>query len=88
MKTSSGWSSLRNITPRGTFEETSVGFFEKMDPNKMLFNVELKGASGGRELRLVKSPLNMILLFAVPQGITDLQLKIGNGTALAVPTVP
>lgn len=87
-KTNGGWSTLRSITPQGAFEETSIGFFEKMDINKMLFDVELKGASGGRELRLVKSPLNIILLFAVPQGLNDWQLKVGDNAALSVPAVP
>lgn len=88
LKTNGGWSTLRSITPAGAFEETSIGFFEKMDINKMLFDVELKGASGGRELRLAKSPLNMVLLFAVPEGATDLQLRIGDGLAVAVPAMP
>jgi hypothetical protein len=88
VKTGGGWSSLRSITPAGKFEETSTGFFEKMDINKMLFNVVLKGASGGRELGLMKSPLNMVFLFAVPEGLTDVQLRVGDGAAIPVPAVP
>ncbi len=86
-KVGGGWSTLRAITD-GRFEPVSVGFFEKMDINKMLFDVELKGASGGKELRLVKSPLTLVLLFAVPEGAGNIQLHVGEGPSVAVPAVP
>ncbi len=85
-KVGGGWSTLRDIKD-GKFEPVSIGFFEKMDINKMLFNVELKGANGGKELRLVKSPLNVVLLFAVPEGAADLQLRVGDGIQVALPAV-
>lgn len=86
MKVGGGWSTLRDIKD-GRFEPVSIGFFEKMDINKMLFDVELQGASGGKELRLIKSPLNVVLLFAVPEGAADLQLRVGDGVQVALPAV-
>jgi hypothetical protein len=87
-RVSGGWSTLSSFTPdRKGFEPVSIGFFEKMDVNKMLFNIKLKGTSGGRELSLVKSPLKVILLFAVPEGAANLQLRVGDAPSVAVPAV-
>ena len=83
-----GWSTLYALTPEKRLEPMSVGFFEKMDVKKMLFDVKLKGPSGGRELMLAKSPLNVVLLFAVPEGAANLQLRVADAPRAPVPTVP
>lgn len=90
-KTGGGWSTSYDIVPdpanpkRKLFSPFSVGFFESMDPKKVLFNVILKGESGGRELEVRKSPLNLILLFAVPEAAADLSLKFGDAEPAPVP---
>ena len=83
-KTGGGWSTLYD----NSMQPKSVGFFEKMDINKMLFNVLLKGTSGGREVQVTKSPLNLVLLFAVPQEASKLQLKFGDAEAVPLPVSP
>ena len=88
-KVGGGWSTLSVMSPdRKRLDPVSVGFFEKMDIKKMLFNVLLKGESGGRELQLVKSQLIVVLLFAVPEGAANLQLKFGDAELVSVPGLP
>lgn len=39
-------------------------------------------------VKLVRRDANYPMLFAVPQGLNDLQLKVGDNAALSVPAVP
>lgn len=87
-KVGGGWSTLYVLKPGGKgFDVESLAFYEKMDPGKMLFRVLLNGANG-RELILKKSPLDVVLLFAVPDGAATLQLKVGDAEPVSVPGLP
>ncbi|HUF52142.1 MAG TPA: hypothetical protein VMR52_00005 [Dehalococcoidia bacterium] len=81
---STGWSSIRKFVD-GRFDPVGVHFFQDMNPKKGLFGVDLEGPSGGREVRLFKSPLNLVLLFAVPGNAVDLRLHVGDGDPIPLP---
>lgn len=85
-KASGGWSTISTMSAdRKRLEPAYVGFFEKMDPDKMLFSVVLNGPSGGREITIHKSPLALVFLFSVPVGASDLQVKFGDAAPVGVP---
>jgi hypothetical protein len=68
------------------------GFYDKRAKSKdwstALFFVLLQGKSGERELIATKqAPLRVSLLFAVPEGATNLQLRVGDKAAIPVPAL-
>jgi hypothetical protein len=79
------WSTLYTMTPDKRLEPTSVGYFENSRGDKVLFRVVLKGQDGGRALAVAKSPVDLVLLFAVPEAATDLKLHFGSAETVAIP---
>jgi hypothetical protein len=79
-----GWTPLLSVAD-GQLYLTGYGF--SADSKKLLFVVD--GNLGGENsLVMKKSPLKLVLLFAVPEAAANLQLRVGDATGLAVPVIP
>ena len=79
------WSTIYLMTPEKQLEPTWNGYYSNSRGNKLLFRVTHKPGPKGREILFSKSPLSIVLLFAVPESAVDLQLKFGEVPGTAVP---